>query len=524
MSKGTARLALGQCPRGAGWSRVFGGRLRSATAAFLFMSSLCSITPAALADDALVKQAILALEEKQFPYAYAVFSEWSQKGHAEAAYYQGLMLLEGLGVEPDVSKATLQLRKSADMGYPPAQYRLGQMLRQGDRIPVDLTDGAKLIRAAANRGHENAQCILARLLFTGEGEPKNLRESFVLTSAQPNNPDCQIIAGLLHYEGTEEVSKDPARAFALMKSSAEGGNIEAPFVVGLMLYRGEGVARDQTAGMQWIQKAIELGDKDAIGFLAHERGAKAAGLAISEEGRQRRAEQRRERDKFWAEVSGAVAVALPVIASSLQQRAAEQTLALQRQAELAALRAPQPAPKVAASTKSQSQAVPPRTVSTQSSTGAQNLQAFAREQALLNASVQKRMANQGSTSADKSQAREAEPNIRWPEGLVVCPRPAGGKDVLFGASVCYGPRGSAFIDRVAGDINMAEVSQACGSSAREIGWIENQRVFGCGFGVNPTKPSLINHYDQANRRGLNVPNRRSYSCPAKQSDVCRNSG
>lgn len=93
-----------------------------------------------------------------------------------------------------------------------------------------------------------------------------------------------------------------------------------------------------------------------------------------------------------------------------------------------------------------------------------------------------------------------------------------------GASNCYGPRGSAFIDRVAGDINMAEVNRACGSSAREIGWVENHRVFGCGFGVNPTKSSQIPHYDQAERRGINVPNRRNFSCPANHSGNCRNSG
>jgi hypothetical protein len=488
------------------------------------MSGLFLIAPVARADDASIKQAIFALEEKQFAFAYAVFSEWSLKGHAEASYYQGLMLLEGLGVESDATKATRELRRSADMGYPPAQYRLGQMLRQGDRIPADLTEGAKLMRAAANRGHENAQCVLARMLFAGEGEPKNLRESFALSSAQPNNPDCQIITALHHYEGTDSAPQDHARAYALMKSAAEGGNLEAIFVVGYMLYSGVGVSRDQTAGMQWIQRAIDIGDKDAIGFLAHQRGAKAAGFAISEENRQRRAEQKRERDKFWAEVSGAVAVAMPVIVSSLQQHATERAIALQRQTELAALRTQHPAPKGTTSTKPQSQISPPRTAVAPSSSTAQNLQAFAREQAALSASVQKRMANQERASGDESRSRETEPNIRWPEGLVVCPRPAGGKDMLFGASVCYGPRGSAFIDRVAGDINMAEVSQACGASAREIGWIENQRVFGCGFGVNPTKPSLVNHYDQADRRGLNVPNRRSYSCPAKQSDVCRSSG
>lgn len=512
----------------AGRGGLFGRRFRDAAVALLCATSLWSPAHSSLiVDDVPVKQAILALEEKQFAYAYAVFSEWSEKNHAEAAYFQGLMLLEGLGIEADAARAARELRKSADLGYPPAQYRLGQMLRQGDRIPSDWTEGAKYIRAAANRGHENAQCILARLLFAGEGEPKNLRESFTLARAQPGNPDCQIIAGLHYYTGSDVVSRDLKQAFALMKSSAEGGNLEAPFVVGLLLYRGEGVTRDQAAGMQWIQKAIELGDRDAIGFVAHEKGAKAAGYAISEENRKRRAEQRRERDKFWAEVTGAVVVALPVIATAIQQRNVEQAQALQRQAEINALRN-QPTtaitPKAATASKPPSATAQPRITTAAPPASPQPTTAFAREQAVINASVQRRLASQDNTGSERTPAKESEPAIRWLEGLVICPRPTGGKDVLFGASVCYGPRGSAFIDRVAGDINMAEVSQACGSSAREIGWIENSRVFGCGFGINPTKESLVNHYDQASRRGINVPNRRTFSCPARQSDICRTPG
>jgi TPR repeat protein len=472
-----------------------------------------------------VKQAILALSEKQFNVAFAVFSDWSSKNHPEAAFYQGLMLLEGLGVEADPARAARELRKSAELGYPPAQYRLGQMLRQGDRVPADLAEGARHLRAAANRGHENAQCLLSRVLLMGEGEPENMKESFELARAHPNNPDCQLIAAMHYYKGSDIVSKDSKQAFALMKSAADGGNLEAPFMVGLFMYRGEGTARDQATGMQWIQKAIELGDKDAIGFLAHQKGAKAAAQAISEDNRKRRAEQRRERDKFWAEVTGTLAVAMPVIVSTMQQHAAEQALALQRQAELNALRNQPVAPattKSKASSPSTSQAAPSKIAVPAPQPGSAFNTAMAREPAAINTSGQRRGSGPSSANQEQAQPRESEPNIRWPEGLVICPRPTGGKDVLFGASVCYGPRGSAFIDRVAGDINMAEVSQACGSSAREIGWIENSRVFGCGFGINPTKESLVNHHDQGSRRGINVPNRRNFSCPAKQSDICRN--
>lgn len=233
-------------------------------------------------------------------------------------------------------------------------------------------------------------------------------------------------------------------------------------------------------------------------------------------------QRRRERREFRQSLSEFAAVTGQAFSEVAQDRLT-QAQRLQEQSNRRAS-ATQPVPQVTAPVTSQSQSQSPRAVAAQSSARVQNLQPSTREQTVQSPGVQKPKADPGSKNTDQSQARKTEPNIRWPEGVVVCPRPTESKDVLFGASVCYGPRGSAFIDRVAGDINMGEVSQACGSSAREIGWVQNHRVFGCGFGVNPTKPSLVNHYDQASRRGINVPNRRNFSCPANHSGNCRNSG
>lgn len=265
--------------------------------------------------------------------------------------------------------------------------------------------------------------------------------------------------------------------------------------------------------------AVKLSDAHS---MAREEARAKLDADIKREEEKLLDQRRRERREFRQSLSEFAAVTGQAFSEVAQDRLT-QAQRLQEESNRRAANQTQPIPKVTAPVRSASQAQPPRAVASQPRTPVQNFQPSAREQIAQSAAVQRPTSNSGATSTSQSQAPKTEPNIRWPEGLVVCPRPGGGKvPRMMGASNCYGPHGSAFIDRVAGDINMAEVNRACGSTAREIGWIEDHRVFGCGFGVNPTKSSQIPHYDQAERRGINVPNRRSYSCPANQSGNCRN--
>lgn len=121
-------------------------------------------------------------------------------------------------------------------------------------------------------------------------------------------------------------------------------------------------------------------------------------------------------------------------------------------------------------------------------------------------------------SGNKAKCAPAETAIAMIEGVVVCPVDA---TKLFGESTCYGPFQNTLSDhRKASDITLA-----CGSSrtpVRDLGMSGRYHVWGCDYGLNPTKPGSPN-IDQAARFALNLPERRSYRCLPKVPGYCRNS-
>ncbi len=65
--------------------------------------------------------------------------------------------------------------------------------------------------------------------------------------------------------------KKYADAFGWYQKAAEKGHIKAQYKIGLYYVRGFSVAKDETKGMSYIQKAAELGDVDAKAYLRKQK-------------------------------------------------------------------------------------------------------------------------------------------------------------------------------------------------------------------------------------------------------------
>jgi hypothetical protein len=93
------------------------------------------------------------------------------------------------------------------------------------------------------------------------------------------------------------------------------------------------------------------------------------------------------------------------------------------------------------------------------------------------------------------------------EAVVVCPL---GGDRLFGELTCYGP----FQNTLSNPDKSSDVQLACGGgSATDFGQQSGYRVWGCGFGLDPTQSGSPN-IDTARRFGLTIPERSLFRCPA----------
>ena len=126
--------------------------------------------------------------------------------------------------------------------------------------------------------------------------------------------------------------------------------------------------------------------------------------------------------------------------------------------------------------------------------------------------------NSESSGAGTGAATGASPpaRIEMLEAVVVCPLSG---ERLFGELTCFGP----FQNTLSDYRDPRDIALACGSSGmspRDFGDIDGNRVWGCGFGLNPTRAGRSPNHDMAERFALILPERITYRCTAT-TNYCR---
>jgi hypothetical protein len=322
------------------------------------------------------------------------------------------------------------------------------------------------------------------------------------------------------------------------------------------------IARSTPAAIGPFELLIDGGDQirlasadtpaseaDRRRIMARETAARRAEIAAEEQRRrdaeaararadaQRRAEAQRRRaesDAFWTGLLDFGLIALEQVTYEMEQenrrieaetqrmiadrQAAERRAAEQGRREQAERQAAQQREQAAEGT------------STDDPRASVEAQRRADEQRQIEEAEARRIAEQERQAEERRQQaeerrqraeaerRERERIIAMPEGVVVCPTDGAR---LFGEMMCYGPFQPAL-----SDIDEPyDISLACGtgvSSPTDFGVYNGRyRVWGCGYGINPTRSGSPN-IDQAERYGLIIPPRRTYHCPANISGYCRN--
>jgi hypothetical protein len=116
----------------------------------------------------------------------------------------------------------------------------------------------------------------------------------------------------------------------------------------------------------------------------------------------------------------------------------------------------------------------------------------------------------------EAKARAENPMVLWKEGVVLCEPPKSGS----GDWACHGPLQTTYgmPGKPSGNIAVRQACGGDGAGVRELGQAGGFHTYGCGFGINPNQPS---GHDPADRYGIFVPGRTTFTCPKKQSTVCR---
>ena len=96
--------------------------------------------------------------------------------------------------------------------------------------------------------------------FNSNSDNINLIKNFeeVKNSAENGNSDAQFILGLMYYK-----EQNYAEAAEWYRKAAEQGNIKAQFNLGNKYYEGKGVKQNYKEAFKWYKKAAEQGHAQA---------------------------------------------------------------------------------------------------------------------------------------------------------------------------------------------------------------------------------------------------------------------
>ena len=223
---------------------------------------------------------------------------------AESIYRECLIYLSGDGVQKDLRKALLLLRKSAEMGHVKAQNRLGGAYARGDYgLSKDDAKAFEWYLRAGERGYPDAQYNVGWCYDNGVGTKEDPTKAVLWyrKSAENNFQSAIKNLGLLLKYGRIGVSadidsaisllgkvaqiedqfgaqfelgdiylrgygkqQDLRKAFSLFRKAAEGGHIEASTDCGRCFLYGWGIDKDEKIGLEWLMSAAKNGSGRAL--------------------------------------------------------------------------------------------------------------------------------------------------------------------------------------------------------------------------------------------------------------------
>lgn len=197
----------------------------------------------------------------------------------------------------DTETALEALNFAADHGHTAALWKLGRMYATGDGVTQDQAKAFEIFLRIANESEEtnphsrdaryvsDALVSLGRYYENGitgilEADPVAARQIYTHAAAYFGNADAQFEIARMHHHGIggAENIRQAARWYKL---SARKGHPRAQAEFGMLLLKGEGMARNQVEGLMWLSLArrqaadnasiLDLHDKAFSGVPENDR-------------------------------------------------------------------------------------------------------------------------------------------------------------------------------------------------------------------------------------------------------------
>ena len=156
----------------------------------------------------------------------------------------------------------------AEQGDEMAQHYLGIEYKEGDIIAQDSERAFYWLAKAAASGLAGSQSVLRDMIledieFINDDENFKNEVEKLITLAIKGDSERQARLATLLQSGDDGIKANKEIAYYLYTQSAENGDVDAQFSLGLIYFEGDGIPKNLEKAAYWFTKAAEQGDDDA---------------------------------------------------------------------------------------------------------------------------------------------------------------------------------------------------------------------------------------------------------------------
>ncbi len=195
----------------------------------------------------------------------------AEQGYSHAQHNLAACLYYGRGTQKNVDEAIKWWKLSAGQGFAPAQLSLGACYGMGIGVTQNDAEAFAWYKKAAEQGDSFGEYQVASYYEKGVVVKKDLNEAekWYLKSAEKGNPMGQYKCSEFCYRRGDE-----ANMLIWQTQAADQGYAPAQYNLGISYAYGNGVTEDMEKAREWIKKAAEQGEPNAIEWLDHVKTGK----------------------------------------------------------------------------------------------------------------------------------------------------------------------------------------------------------------------------------------------------------
>jgi len=153
-----------------------------------------------------------------------------------------------------------------------ALFEAGVQHYNGTGVPMRREAAITYFIMAAELGHIKAMVNAAMMFMNGDGVERNYWEAYFWFWNAMMKRDARAVyfLGDFYMNGYGVVNVNHAQAADYYEISAQVGHSVSQFNLGVMMFKGDGVPKDEEAGVMLISKAADAGFKPAMQVLGRE--------------------------------------------------------------------------------------------------------------------------------------------------------------------------------------------------------------------------------------------------------------